>query len=55
MMALLEKFEEKLHKANLQGGLKLFNIACTAKAKERNVDLVSCDSKYASRYQLFTL
>ena len=40
MMKLLEEFEEKLNKQNLQGQTKLLNIACTTKAKPRVVPLV---------------
>ena len=41
MMALLEKFHERLHQQNLQGQTKLFNIACSTKAKPRVVSIVS--------------
>nr|CAB3265438.1 rap guanine nucleotide exchange factor 2-like [Phallusia mammillata] len=39
MMALLEKFEGKLHQHQLQGEMMLFNIACNAKAKPRTVSI----------------
>ncbi|CAK8678970.1 unnamed protein product [Clavelina lepadiformis] len=46
MMELLEEFEEKLNRFNLHGETKLFNIACSAKAKPRSVSFTrsSCEA-----------
>lgn len=50
MMELLEQFEEKLRLSSKSGECRLFNIACSTKAKSRVVKIVSayCNSFHRS-------